>query len=108
MILRKDYVQLIQSGKAQVKVDKTEQHNEMLNIIFEKRKGYVFSSFYYKAYFKDEQFGYKCSSEPFENLPIIEADDIILDNTVIKVESLEHGKRVIEWWKEQGWMLGEG
>ena len=102
MILRKDYVNLIQSGKAQVKVDRTEQHNEMLNSIFPKRKDYIYYSFYYKADFKNEQFGYKCSSEPFENLPIIEANDIILDNTVIKVESEEHGKKVIEWWKEQG------
>jgi len=37
MILRKDFVKLIRDGKAQVEVEKTEEHNEMLNLIFPKR-----------------------------------------------------------------------
>ena len=103
MILRKDYVNLIQSGKAQVKVDKTEQHNKMLNIIFPKRTwfNYLTMSVYF-SYYDNYYDKYRGSDEPFKDLPIIEADDIILDNTVIKVESEEHGKKVIEWWKEQG------
>jgi hypothetical protein len=103
MILRKDYVKLIQSGKVQVKAEKTKQHNEMLNIIFQERNysdcGII--GFFY-IFSENHLQGYLASLYPFEDLPIIQAEDIILDNTVIKVESEEQGKKVIEWWKEQG------
>jgi hypothetical protein len=101
MILRKDYVKLIQEGKAQVEVEKTEEHNEMLNLIFPKRhKDQVMIRGFYKVSGGEEE--YTCCGDSFHNLPTIHASDIILDNTVIKVESKEHGKRVIEWWKGQG------
>ena len=105
MILRKDYVQQIHDGKAQVEVEKIEEHNEMLNLIFPKRVklGVIVKNMdiYYK-YHKENDYGYVSYNTNYTNLPIIHASDIILDNTVIKVESEEHGKRVIEWWKEQG------
>jgi hypothetical protein len=62
------------------------------------------------TYYKFDNTAYNYSSSivhPFGNIPIIHASDIILDNTVIKVESEEHGKRVIEWWKEQGVDVGK-
>ena len=101
MILRKDYVKLIKEGKAQVEVEKTEEHNEMLNLIFPNRNLPNNAEYIYYKIEEGLKDGYDCEDEPF-NLPIIHASDIILDNTVIKVESEEHGKRVIEWWKEQG------
>ena len=102
MILRKDYVKLIQEGKAQVEVEKTEEHNEMLNLIFPKRDKdqEVMIRGFYKVSGCEEE--YTCCGDSFHNLPTIHASDIILDNTVIKVESEEHGKRVIEWWRNQG------
>jgi len=106
MILRKDYVKLIQSGKVQVKVEKTKQHNEMLNIIFPKRRDIIYldliGMYNYYCFDNEDYYGYSLKRNPFEDLPIIQAEDIILDNTVIKVESEEQGKKVIEWWKEQG------
>ena len=105
MILIKDYVRLIRDGKAQVEVEKTEEHNEMLNLIFPKREKWNFTindmSTFFEGNYKHPS-RYRSKDEKFHNLPIIHASDIILDNTVIKVESEEHGKRVIEWWKEQG------
>ena len=105
MILRKDYVQLIRDGKAQVEVEKTEEHNEMLNLIFTKRCYHNIEGMGKYFMLDDESifFGYRSFSVPHSNLPIIHASDIILDNTVIKVLDEEgHGRRVIEWWKEQG------
>lgn len=102
MILRKDYVQQIQKGLAQVEIEKTEEHNKMLNLIFQERKNSGLPDFFYYVAIDKFGYGYDCEHNPFENLPIIHASDIILDNTVIKVESEEQGKRVIEWWKEQG------
>jgi hypothetical protein len=102
MILRKDYVKLIQSGKVQVKAEKTKQHNEILNIIFQERNYSDCGTIGFFYIFSENHLqGYLASLYPFEDLPIIQAEDIILDNTVIKVESLEHGNKVIEWWKEQ-------
>jgi hypothetical protein len=108
MILRKDYVKIIKEGKAQVEVEKTEEHNKMLNIIFPYRhklqsdgEASTMSRYFWLDH-DDKKYGYSCSSNFICTLPIIQASDIILDNTVIKVESEEHGKKVIEWWKEQG------
>ena len=105
MILRKDYVQQIQNGLAQVEVEKTEEHNDMLTLLFAERCKLKVTIHLMDTYYKFDNTAYNYSSSivhPFENLPIIHASDIILDNTVIRVESKEHGKRVIEWWKEQG------
>jgi hypothetical protein len=102
MILRKDYVKLIHDGKAQVKVEKTNEHNEMLNLIFQNRREYGFDIKTMSTYFSKSGTGYDSQREKYIDLPIIHASDIILDNTVIKVESIEHGKKVVEWWREQG------
>jgi hypothetical protein len=105
MILRKDYVNLIKEGKAQVEVEKNEEHNEMLTLLFTERCKLKVTIHLMDTYYKFDNTAYNYSSSivhPFENLPIIHASDIILDNTVIKVESEEHGKRVVEWWKGQG------
>lgn len=110
MILRKDYVQLIQDAKAQVEVEKTKEHNKLMTLIFPSRGFYCIENM--SLYFKYDDMPYSkyASGEtPFPNLPIIHASDIILDNTLIKVESVEHGKKVIEWWKGHGvltWMVG--
>ena len=101
-------MQQIQNGLAQVEVEKTEEHNEMLNLIFPKRVtiGIVNATELSKYYSldNDSPHYYRLTyTQPFLDLPIIHASDIILDNTVIKVLDEEgHGARVIEWWKEQG------
>jgi len=107
MILRKDYVQQIQNGLAQVEVEKTEEHNEMLNLIFPNRVQYNYvAKELYPYYYKNERLSSGCdftTKKTKDGLPIIHASDIILDNTVIKVLDEEgHGAMVIAWWEEQG------